>query len=208
MNSLIVFGTGGHARVVQDCAHANGIHDGGLVAREQGDTSTAPLHNWTTFIESAELVAELQQKQHACIIGIGHTQTRQAVATRYPDLHWATLTHPSAILLSQASVGDGTLVCAGALLGVACRIGKHCIINSCASIDHDCVLYNFAHAGPGARLCGDVVIEEAVCIGAGAIILPGLHIGAGAVIGAGSVVTKNVDPETVVYGNPARIHNT
>lgn len=50
-----------------------------------------------------------------------------------------------------------------------------------------------------------VVIEDDVWVGARAIILPGVTIGAHSIVGAGSVVTKDVPPWTVVGGNPARI---
>lgn len=51
---------------------------------------------------------------------------------------------------------------------------------------------------------GDVAIGSRVWIGYRALILPGLKIGEGAVVGAGAVVTKDVDPFTIVAGNPAR----
>jgi len=50
----------------------------------------------------------------------------------------------------------------------------------------------------------EVVIGDGCDIGIGSIILPGIKIGEGSIIGAGSVVTKNVEPYTVVAGNPAR----
>lgn len=50
-----------------------------------------------------------------------------------------------------------------------------------------------------------VIIDNNVWIGAGAILLPGIRVGENSVVGAGSVVTKNVPPNTLVYGNPARI---
>jgi acetyltransferase-like isoleucine patch superfamily enzyme len=52
---------------------------------------------------------------------------------------------------------------------------------------------------------GEVVIEDGGDIGMGAVILPGITIGKGAQVGAGTVVTKNVEPFTVVAGNPARL---
>ena len=52
---------------------------------------------------------------------------------------------------------------------------------------------------------GDIVIEDDVWIGAGSIILTGITIGKGSIIGAGSVVTKNVPPYTIVAGNPAKV---
>jgi maltose O-acetyltransferase len=50
-----------------------------------------------------------------------------------------------------------------------------------------------------------VVFENDVWIGARAIILPGVHIGQGAIVGAGAVVTKDVPPYAIVGGNPAKV---
>jgi len=57
----------------------------------------------------------------------------------------------------------------------------------------------------GAFTAGPVTIEDGAWIGAAAIILPGVTIGHGAIVGAGSVVMKDVSPDTVVLGNPARL---
>ncbi len=54
-------------------------------------------------------------------------------------------------------------------------------------------------------LKGDTVIGSDVWIGQNAVILPGVHIGDGAVIGANSVVGSDIDPYTIVAGNPARV---
>ncbi len=80
------------------------------------------------------------------------------------------------------TIGDGTM------------IGPHVII---ATDNHD--LQNKM-----ILVCKSVVIGKNVWIGAGARILPGVHIGDNAVIGAGSVVTKNVEADTVVAGVPAK----
>ena len=50
----------------------------------------------------------------------------------------------------------------------------------------------------------DTVVKNDVCIGAGAIILPGVTLGEGCVVGAGSVVTKDIPPGETWVGNPAR----
>lgn len=52
---------------------------------------------------------------------------------------------------------------------------------------------------------GDTVIGNDVWIGQNAVILPGVHIGDGAIIGANSIVASNVNPYTIVIGNPARV---
>lgn len=54
-------------------------------------------------------------------------------------------------------------------------------------------------------ITGDVIIESGVWIGQNTIILPGCHIGQGAIVGAGSVVTKSIPEYAVCAGNPARV---
>jgi acetyltransferase-like isoleucine patch superfamily enzyme len=66
------------------------------------------------------------------------------------------------------------------------------------TLGHDPQSPDFADRG------GDVIIGDRVWIGYHAIILPGIKIGEGAVVGAGAVVTKDVEPYTIVAGNPAR----
>lgn len=74
---------------------------------------------------------------------------------------------------------------------------------------HDCVIGNYVTFAPKVCCEGNVLIEDHVYIGTGALIKQGssespLVIGEGAVIGMGAVVTKSVLPYTVVVGNPAR----
>jgi len=66
------------------------------------------------------------------------------------------------------------------------------------TLGHDPQTPDFANRG------GDVIIGDRVWIAYRAIVLPGVTIGEGAVVGAGAVVTKNVEPYTIVAGNPAR----
>lgn len=57
----------------------------------------------------------------------------------------------------------------------------------------------------GKSTFGEISIGEGVWVGSGAIILPGITIGDGAVVAAGAVVTRDVDPHTLVGGVPARV---
>ncbi len=74
-------------------------------------------------------------------------------------------------------------------------IGPNAVI---LTLGHDPQSSTFADRG------GDVIIGDRAWIGYGALILPGVKIAEGAVVGAGSVVTKDVEPYTIVAGNPAR----
>ncbi|MBO4965554.1 MAG: sugar O-acetyltransferase [Muribaculaceae bacterium] len=82
-------------------------------------------------------------------------------------------------------------------------IGSNCLIG------HNCTICTVNHnPEPESRVnmsCQPVVIGDRVWIGANVTILPGVRIGFGAIVGAGSVVTKDVEPLTIVAGNPARV---
>ena len=84
-------------------------------------------------------------------------------------------------------------------IGARCLIGPHCIINDTA----------FHHVDPERRhdapTAEPIAIGENVWLGARVVVLPGVTIGDDSVIGVGSVVTRDVPPDVVVYGNPARV---
>ena len=102
-------------------------------------------------------------------------------------------------------LGDRNVINFGCLLDGRCytiKTGNDVSIGPEATIltlGHDPQSATFADRG------GDVIIGDRAWIAYRAIILPGIEIGEGAVVGAGSVVTKNVEPYTIVAGNPAKV---
>jgi UDP-2-acetamido-3-amino-2,3-dideoxy-glucuronate N-acetyltransferase len=128
--------------------------------------------------------------------------------------------------LYGCSVGDGTRIGTfveiqrNAFVGKRCKISSHTFICEGVTIEDECFIghhvvfvndrYPEAVTGDGALQGQDdwQVVETKVCrrasVGSGAVILCGITIGEGALVGAGSVVTKDVEPHAVVAGNPAR----
>ena len=82
-------------------------------------------------------------------------------------------------------------------------IGDGCIINTCASVDHDCVLEDFVHIAVGAHVAGTVSIGAGTWIGAGATVSNNLQICGGCMIGAGAVVIKSITESGTYVGVPA-----
>lgn len=94
---------------------------------------------------------------------------------------------------------------AGAVINPASRIGKNAVINTCASVDHECHIHDGVHIGPGARLGGKTVVGKGAWIGINATIRDKISIGAGSIIGAGSVVLEDIPESVMAFGVPAKI---
>lgn len=118
---------------------------------------------------------------------------------------FVSLIHPSATISPSAEIGVGSILLPGAVLSAGARLGEHCIVNLSATVSHDCVLEDFATLSPGVNLAGYVSLGRESALGVGASVLPRVHVGARAIVGAGAVVTRDVPPEAVVAGVPARV---
>jgi len=114
-----------------------------------------------------------------------------------------TIVHPTAWVADNATIGSGSQILAGAVIAPEARIGRQCIINTNASVDHEDVLEDGVEVAPGATLCGLVHVGVNAWICAGATVLPHIRIGADAIVGAGAVVTKDVPDGITVIGIPA-----
>lgn len=195
METINLFGAGGHAKVIMDIIEARGHTTGFLY----DDAPHCDIIHGRPVLKADEANVE-----GPLIISIGSNIVRKIVSKRYP-LHYTTAVHPATSVSEYASLGCGTVVMQGAVIQADAVIGRHCIVNTGASVDHECRIGDFVHISPHATLCGNVSVGEGSLIGAGAIVTPGIRIGRWAVIGAGSVVVRDVPDGATAYGNPCRI---
>jgi sugar O-acyltransferase (sialic acid O-acetyltransferase NeuD family) len=116
-----------------------------------------------------------------------------------------TLVDPHAVVASTTTLGHGVYVNAGAVVGANTTLGCAVNVNRSASIGHDNELAAGVSVGPGVTTGGSVRIGAATLLGVGAVVLPGVTIGESCTIGGGAVVVADVEPGTVVVGNPGRV---
>lgn len=110
----------------------------------------------------------------------------------------------------RCSIAPGAIFCPYTQLTCDLTIGRHFHANLNSYVAHDCEIGDYVTFAPAVRCNGNVVIEDDVYIGTGAILRQGtpekkLRIGKGAVIGAGAVVLNDVLPGATMIGNPARV---
>lgn len=210
---LIIIGAGGFGRETLD------------VVLAQNAASKRPVFNLIGIVDSNPspdnlkrllalnvdyLGAELQWLQKGLkteyLVGVGEPGARKDISERFDAAGYtaATAIHPAAVIGSMNSVAPGTVVCAGAQISTNVRLGRHVHVNPSVIVGHDSDIQDFVSLNPGSIISGNVVCGSGVLIGAGAVILQGLSIGQESVVGAAACVTKNVRPNAVVKGVPAR----
>jgi 2,3,4,5-tetrahydropyridine-2-carboxylate N-succinyltransferase len=119
---------------------------------------------------------------------------------------------PGSIIRQYVTIGKAAIVMMGAVINIGAEIGDGTMIDMNAVIGARAIIGKNVHIGAGAVIAGileppgktPVIIEDNVLIGANAVVLEGVRIGKGAVVGALSVVTQDVEENSVVVGSPAR----
>ncbi|MCA0321957.1 MAG: acetyltransferase [Actinobacteria bacterium] len=140
------------------------------------------------------------------VLGIGSPAVRRRLAARLEGTGARPFTaiHPSAVIGSEVEMGEGPVVCAGAVVSTNVRLGCHVHVNPSATIGHDAMLGDFVSVNPGAVISGEVVIGAETLVGAAATLLQGLSVGEGTIVGAGALVTKCVPAGVTVKGLPGK----
>ena len=194
-NEIVIIGAGGQGRVCADIAGLMGY--GQILFLDDGDSPCAAgkISDYSRYLQDADF-----------FVAIGNGAVRRKIQTMLEEngAPIATLIHPNATVAKDVEIGRGTAVMAGAVINPGATVGCGNIVNTCASVDHDCRVGNYLHIAVGARICGTVTLEDNSWIGAGAVIIQNLTICSGCMIGAGAVVVKNITEPGTYLGVPAK----
>lgn len=202
MSDVVVYGAGGHAKVVCDVLQCAGRTVLGFI-------DDAPERHGSTVLGLPVLggSAWLDPAKHDVALGIGDNAVRSKVyaACVARGLAVVTAVHPMAAVAQSARLGTGTVVMAFAVVNPDAVVGNGVIVNTAAVVEHDVVVGEFAHLSPNAAMGGAARLGARAHLGLGAIVLPGVSVGDDAIVGGGAVVARDVPPSVVAYGVPARV---
>ena len=197
MRKLAIIGASGHGKVVADIARKNGYSE---IVFCDDDESIYECGDYPVIGNSSKagrIDADI-------IVGIGNADIRKRIQESVSEEKLVTLIHPDAVVAKDVVIGAGTVVMAGAVINPGAKIGKGCIINTCASVDHDCEVGDYVHISVGSHLCGTVSVGSGTWIGAGATVSNNVAICPDSMIGAGAVVINDINESGTFVGVPAR----
>lgn len=201
-STLVILGAGGHGTSIADVSRSAGLEPQLFVDPARAGSSVLGL----------PVVAQVTKalvSEHAFAVAVGDNARREQFVAQlrdqWPELVFPPLVHQKAWASSFAQLEEGTVLMPQAVVGPNCRVGRFCIVNTAACLDHDCVMEDFSSLAPGAVAGGNVRVAKRSAVSIGAVVKHGVSIGEDTVLGAGSYLHGDLPGHVVAYGSPARV---
>ncbi|MCK6581119.1 MAG: acetyltransferase [Anaerolineae bacterium] len=202
MSRVVILGAGGHAKVVADILQMRGVEVAGFL--DDNPLLWGKKLLGLPVLGAIEAFSDFMPCKFVC--GIGSNAVRKEIIRCLGDTaadFWETAVHPRATIARSVNLGCGSVVAAHAVINPDCFIGEHVIVNTGATVDHDCTLSDYVHLAPGAHLAGGVNVAEGTLVGIGSQVIPGCKVGAWSTVGAGATVVADIPDYVVAKGTPA-----
>jgi sugar O-acyltransferase (sialic acid O-acetyltransferase NeuD family) len=196
-----IYGASGCGRGIMPLARTwlqqQGISLSRLVFVDDGKSVAANV-NGHQVLKYADFIA-LDASERSISIAIAKSTIREKIALQLHSdnvKNWSIHAN-NCVIMDDVHIGEGAILSPFVTLTSNIRIGKHFQANLYSYVEHDCVIGDFVTFAPSVRCNGNIIIEDHVYIGTGAVIKQGtpeqpLVIGRGAIVGMGAVVTRSV----------------
>ena len=198
--SVVIIGASGHGKVIADII----VNSDDKVLGFLDDADDVQGKKIIGFPVLGKIADYDNYRDCEFVIAIGNPYVREKISNELP-VKWYTAIHPTAVISSlDVEIGEGTVIMANAVVNPSARIGKHCIINTGAIVEHDNILEDYVHLSPNVTLAGIVKVGKSTHIGAGSCTKQVINIASDCIIGAGSVIVKDITENGTYVGVPAR----
>ena len=214
MSIIGVFGAGGFGREViplvdEQNAVSSQFPKSSRIVFVVDDAHSVKDVNGYEIMTFNDFCVHESASKHICI-AVGDSSARKKIYERVcqKSISLISVTAVNSVRLQSVDIGEGAILCPYTTITSNVKIGKCFHANIYSYVAHDCIIGDFVTFAPGVKCNGNVIIEDDVYIGTGAIIKQGksnrpLVIGKGSKIEAGSYITRSVEPNTTMFGNPA-----
>lgn len=190
-------------------------HDGPLELAEREGVRVFPTGAGTTILvgDWADVGAILDEREDEIRYHHVEYDRRNSAVPLLDTRAVNARIEPGAFIREGAEIGDNVIVMMGAVINIGAVVGAGTMVDMNAVVGARALVGANCHVGAGAVLAGvleppsatPVVVEDDVLIGANAVVLEGVRIGAGSVLAAGAVATKDLPPNVLAVGQPARV---
>ncbi|MEQ8190919.1 MAG: acetyltransferase [Candidatus Eremiobacterota bacterium] len=155
------------------------------------------------------IIKEMDNNECEFTIASGEPSLRNELFKKIKrhNYYLTTLIHPNVVVPADLSIGEGAIISLGAVITANVEIGKGACVYYNTLIHHDVRIGDFCFIAGNSIICGNVNIGKQSFIGAMSVIRDEISIGDNCIIGMGSVVLKNIESNSVAFGNPARIRS-
>lgn len=201
---IVMIGNGGHAGVLTEILLNQNYNIIGYTApQKEINRFNIP------YLGIDEVIQRFSPEDIHLVLGIGQIgvdSIRLTLFKYFKDkgYFFESIIHKSAIISSSAILGEGVQIMAGVIIQPFVKIADNTLVNTRASIDHDCEIGPNCHLAPGTVFSGKVFVGENSHIGTAATVIENIKIGSRVLIGAGSVVVNDILDNSKVLGVPAR----
>ena len=203
-DGIIIIGSGGHAKVCIELLRAMGEPVEVCI----GAADAAASCMGVPVLKGDQHLARLREDGfRRAFVAIGANGLRERLGNNAISMGFSLVNaiSPHAILSPTVKLGRGVAVMAGAVVNAEAVIEDLAIVNTGATVDHDCRIGRAAHVAPQCGLAGTVTVGERTLLGIGAKVVPGIRIGRDVTIGAGAVVIDAIPDGVVALGTPAKV---
>jgi UDP-perosamine 4-acetyltransferase len=207
VSQIIIVGASGHAKVILDILQdLDAVEIVGCTSGDSADAGKQLLG--VPVLGDDRLLPKLYaQGVRAAFVAVGDNRLRRKLMRDVlaAGFELANAISPRAVVSRRVKLGVGVAVMPGAVLNACSVIGDGSIVNTGATVDHDCRLGPCVHVAPGTNLAGCVTIGEGAFLGTGARVIPRITVGHWAIVGAGAVVINDIPDHVTAVGVPASI---
>lgn len=171
------------------------------------DDNKAALDNYQNYppiISSVENYIPQENDVFICALGDVKYKKIYAEIIRSKGGKFLTLIHPEVEIGANTIIGTGCIIRTPCSISCDITIGDFVTIMGYSVLGHDCKVNDWSHLGAYSFLGGYSDLDESVTLHPGTRILPHKKVGTNAIVGAGSIVLRNVKPNTTVFGVPAK----
>jgi sugar O-acyltransferase (sialic acid O-acetyltransferase NeuD family) len=201
-DKLLIIGASGHGKVVANIALKMNkwksiafLDDDESMKVSMGLKIIGKLSDAFTYIDDSDI-----------FVAVGNNATRERIQEKLEvtGASIPVLVHNNAVIGEQVELGIGTVVMAGVVINCCTKIGKGCIINTGATIDHDNSIEDYVHISPGVHTAGTVKVGKGTWLGIGSAVSNNVNITSTCKVGAGAVVIKDITESGTYVGVPAK----